>query len=543
MLDYDLAYNALCADTILTAEERFFIVESLEACRENIVPLAGLYLKTGCLDMALPLLEEVQDWRGIGEVFLMLGDENQALQYFQKPKKGENDIGRYRYGPDHDHILRILFKQQDWDGLLNAFKAANISHLADNKIILRGVAVSSKTWLKMIAITLANIPSLHGDKEFYHYVMKTFNISDDELQKTVEWAKNLSHNEILQEIEKLRSKITRINPKNFDEAMALGHTEKAKTLLKWIQEVSIGLTNIQKAVNGWLLHGNEDDLNYAVDLITRSDYSVMTQSVFFEVTNRTNILKGSPDRVIKFYQSHEHIFRLCFGHYLKLNIKLGGCLSEEDLLTAIFQYMAWPQNINDVLQLRFSIKQLVSCEEWALLKLNEWKSHDGKSLVAFAENEIINKADEISDTRRLASWVNLSKSATWWLEGKWKEEIAISPWVSENLLYTTMKYHFPNFEVIQHARPAWLSPQHLDIYIPEISLAIEYMGLQHYESIGFFGGDEGLLKTVERDKRKQLACNKAGIELIYVRFDQNIAIAADEIARKYLKTNKKICDI
>ena len=56
----------------------------------------------------------------------------------------------------------------------------------------------------------------------------------------------------------------------------------------------------------------------------------------------------------------------------------------------------------------------------------------------------------------------------------------------------------------------------LDIWIPELSLGIEYQGFQHYESVPFWGGDEAFEKQQNRDAEKRDACSEHGITLIEI---------------------------
>lgn len=89
-------------------------------------------------------------------------------------------------------------------------------------------------------------------------------------------------------------------------------------------------------------------------------------------------------------------------------------------------------------------------------------------------------------------------------------------WVSETALFYSIKEAFPEIEVIHHGKPKWLGWQHLDVYIPEHNVGIEYQGLQHNKPIEFFGGQHAYEKTVERDKKKKRLCLKNGCTLIYV---------------------------
>lgn len=89
-------------------------------------------------------------------------------------------------------------------------------------------------------------------------------------------------------------------------------------------------------------------------------------------------------------------------------------------------------------------------------------------------------------------------------------------WVSETLLYYTVKDVLDNYTVVQHASPDWLGRQHLDIFITELNIAIEYQGKQHTEPIAFFGGKEAFDKNVERDFRKMKLCEENNVILYYV---------------------------
>lgn len=74
--------------------------------------------------------------------------------------------------------------------------------------------------------------------------------------------------------------------------------------------------------------------------------------------------------------------------------------------------------------------------------------------------------------------------------------------VSETLLYKRIKANFPKIEIIHHGKPPFLGRQEYDIWIPEYLIAIEYQGKQHFQPIKHWGGEEGLAKRQELDKKK-----------------------------------------
>lgn len=66
----------------------------------------------------------------------------------------------------------------------------------------------------------------------------------------------------------------------------------------------------------------------------------------------------------------------------------------------------------------------------------------------------------------------------------------------------------------------WLGRQSLDVYIPRLNLGIEYQGIQHYEPVEFFGGEDGLRTRKELDQRKRVKCEDRGVKLLEWRYDE-----------------------
>jgi len=90
-------------------------------------------------------------------------------------------------------------------------------------------------------------------------------------------------------------------------------------------------------------------------------------------------------------------------------------------------------------------------------------------------------------------------------------------WISETELYYLIKSKFNSYKVIHHGRPEFLGRQHLDIWIPELKIGIEYHGTQHDKPIDFFGGEKSFLENQKRDERKRNLCLENGVHLIEVR--------------------------
>lgn len=100
---------------------------------------------------------------------------------------------------------------------------------------------------------------------------------------------------------------------------------------------------------------------------------------------------------------------------------------------------------------------------------------------------------------------------------------------SESLLFNRIKNELPEFQVISQFSPAWLSPQRFDIFIKEKNCAIEYNGIQHYEPIDYFGGEEGFKNTTKRDKAKRRKCKANNCYLMEIKYDEDFEVSIRRI--------------
>lgn len=110
-------------------------------------------------------------------------------------------------------------------------------------------------------------------------------------------------------------------------------------------------------------------------------------------------------------------------------------------------------------------------------------------------------------------------------------------WISETELFRKIEIAFPQTLVLQHGQPTWLGRQHFDIWLPHWNIAIEYHGLQHFEPVEFFGGQEAFEKNVQRDKKKIELAKRHKVELFIVTEDSDQEILIEEI-HKTLKKRK-----
>ncbi|WP_254837845.1 hypothetical protein [Natronomonas marina] len=103
-------------------------------------------------------------------------------------------------------------------------------------------------------------------------------------------------------------------------------------------------------------------------------------------------------------------------------------------------------------------------------------------------------------------------------------------WTSETILYQLVESNYPDHTVKRHYRPDFLDGLELDIFLEEAEVGIEYQGIQHYEAVDHWGGEEGLKQRQERDQKKKELCDEHDIALVCIRHDQELTDALIEQA-------------
>lgn len=93
-------------------------------------------------------------------------------------------------------------------------------------------------------------------------------------------------------------------------------------------------------------------------------------------------------------------------------------------------------------------------------------------------------------------------------------------WVSEVALLDLIRTMWPS--AIHQWRPWFLGMQSIDIHVPELRLAVEYQGQQHYEPVALFGGEEGFLLAKARDEKKRALLRANNVRLLEWPYDVRI---------------------
>ena len=88
---------------------------------------------------------------------------------------------------------------------------------------------------------------------------------------------------------------------------------------------------------------------------------------------------------------------------------------------------------------------------------------------------------------------------------------------SKGELKVTNYFNFNNIDYIRQYKVKIENNNYcFDFYLPDYKMFIEYDGVQHFKSIEFFGGDDGLKKTKHRDRLKSKYASEKGATLIRI---------------------------
>ena len=163
------------------------------------------------------------------------------------------------------------------------------------------------------------------------------------------------------------------------------------------------------------------------------------------------------------------------------------------------------------------------------------------------EERMINRMNELNDPIFDYNWLfgNSLQRAIRIIENEcrlFNDEQIIGAFYNEDILFREIQKNFGNdFKIVSQGSPEWLKPQRFDIYLPELNIAVEYQGEQHYFPVDFGGKGEKFAKkqfeeNIKRDKKKKELAEKNNCPIIYVypdyKMDNIISDLEDIIIQK-----------
>ena len=111
-------------------------------------------------------------------------------------------------------------------------------------------------------------------------------------------------------------------------------------------------------------------------------------------------------------------------------------------------------------------------------------------------------------------------------------------WISESEMVRLLRERLAPHPVVSQASPVWLGGLRYDAYVPNLRLAVEYQGKQHFEPVDFFGGERGFRTTRERDRLKARLSEINGVRIEYIRYDEDLEERVSQIIMGYDNKSK-----
>ena len=165
-------------------------------------------------------------------------------------------------------------------------------------------------------------------------------------------------------------------------------------------------------------------------------------------------------------------------------------------------------------------------KEEILKKGKEWRDNNVRKVMEIKSKYYEKNKDEIKEQKKEYYQRLVIK------ENKRRKKLRLpligEGWVKERELLNYVNNLFKEYEILKHCREPLMSwkPRglELDIYIPELKLAFEYMGEQHYKWIKFFHKTKEEFEAQQyRDKCKKKICKQKGITLIRIKYDEDLS--------------------
>lgn len=545
--DYQIVKNllfdvvAMTPDRELSPWEKLFVARTVDG-PVHLGYLSDVYRACGCFDEAQQTAPKSPSPRKLGDACWLEGNLEAAEAF---------------YSAEPDRAIKLAFFQEKWDRVISHFATAGISRgFSPGAILISTWETSPKPYLEMLAVALFRTKATTTPPVVLEILKHSFGMTKRG------WAK-YAQNPVFSEEKYAATLKKRCIPRKsrtesltLEQAMDKGATPRGRHVTEYIKSAEQSLERAQSVLEKFGSTGDEHCLEEFIALVTGSGVTSISHSFLFAAFGHDSFPKQEipPLRIVRLLSAHPVMNKRHFGELLDLRFRHNIPVTADDILTGLFQMLGrWSLPVTARNSQTFDVAKLASCREWALIRLDEWLHRGGaKRVNEVAEvwrdgraqpaahpfyPGVIHSPDSPRNTKE---WDDLMSSALGWVEATWSREIGASRWIAENQLYQILRSRLKGIVVQQHARPTWLSPQHLDVYVPASGIAVEYMGKQHFEPLEFFGGEEAFRSLVERDRRKAELCRQHRVDLVRVRYDEDVGIRAREIGDRILSDLGKL---
>ncbi|MCC6680158.1 MAG: hypothetical protein IT445_04565 [Phycisphaeraceae bacterium] len=484
-----------------------------------------LFWAAGNVDQARKHYQRCIDEAGGREFVLAAGLGGFTRLYFYHGEYAECIAMFRRSCPPHDFYVQQNLLDSQLDANANGRQRAQARDDLVSRFPGTAPYFLSKAKYMCRAIVFAGLRAGGIDANLRGMLIEYFNITSSQLDDLI---KALNINDAV--IEPLRK---RVAPKaavvdhTFDRLLADGDTELARRVRDRLPQCNEYVGSTTKLLEEFLQCGDATLLDEM--LAAGSPFGIApADALIIE-----EALNSRTDQIARVPLLHLALLRkfspICqypkydfLADYLEVVQQTNADIKATDVISAILdlQWYKTPYSIDDTsiggTKSGFGKTEISDNREWLEVVLQDYPPIYNRACLS-------NRDEAIGALHR----------AYQFLRNRFNEVRHEDRWVKESQLGDALAALFGRTEVHRHARPLWLSPQHLDYFLPRYNLAIEYMGLQHYQSVEIFGGEGALQETQLRDKRKLALCQRMGITMVYVTYQDDVGKSAREIYNRF----------
>ena len=522
-----VVYSIALEKTWLTPAEKLFALHNsgtwgTARSRDQV----DLLMAAGCFEEAIPLYAAFAHWRKVGDALFALGLLDEAKDQYEKgPNEAGGDYKAFRNGPDRDRLIALAAAKGDWAEALAQVRTGSPEPIFSKDVVFGGSSRAKAPLMKLFAHAEVKTGAQSASEE----MQKFFGLAPDEADLFLAHARSDSY---AKDVAKLaKPPLTRTKGRSLHTALAEGQTDRSRDAVVFLSNLGAALGSATIDLDCWKSSRLPEALDPIVYWLTQSGSYEVFKSCLFALQRENPTYGKAEEWEVEFYTAHPWLTRGGMRELLRALVAADSQPSPKVLLCCAFQHSHTPFDFSNIdVEYADPLTQIHAHPAWAEAVIGKWRL-DAQFLQIWREFKNEGRTVGYGDLRQTAPFKAMAFSMSAALQAAWKQDFGKIRWKAEHSAFLSLKAMLPTLKIIQHASPVWLSPQHLDIYLPAHKVAIEYQGEQHFRPLDIFGGVEGFEATVQRDKIKRRLCALAGVRLEYIRFDDELNIRLQQIAK------------
>lgn len=510
------------------AEKIFALKDSRSWSDVRLRDQADILMGAGCYDDAIPQFASISHWRKVGDALFAMDRIDEAKKYYER---GANETSEGykadRNGPDHDRLIALAARCEDWHELLAQIRAGTPEPLSDKDIIFGGSSRAKGPLLKLFAHAAVKSKD-QSAADLQHF----FGLTNEDAITFLAHARDDGYSKNVARF--TRPPFTKTKYRSLSQVLAQGCTARSKALSSYLSNLESAFAEALDDFAHWKATGKDESLEAVILWLTVSESYEVFESCLFSLQCEYPTFGESEPWEIEFYSAHPWLTRAGLSYLLKASVAGEALPDPSALVFSAFQYSAAPFDFDDLnLEYDDPLIPIRAQPVWAEAVIGNWQ--ESNEFAALWENVCSSlHGNRFRDMRKDPSFKAMAASMSDQLLSAWRRDFDHIRWKSEHLIFLRLGELLPDTEILQHAQPVWLAPQHLDVFVPRANLAIEFQGEQHFGPVDFFGGEEGFRATKKRDANKKRLCQLAGVALEYIRYDEDREIRIQQISKAIL---------